>query len=281
MAPVNIDGTDIVDATIDGTSVRQITVDGDVVFETGPAAGTQMVVTDRTVGDVFMFSLTTPFDISTATQDTSFQPGGDLRAVHINKGGTFLHIGTSANETQQYNLSTAFDLTTATFDTQFSLSGSISGLDVANSGSRIYVTNQETSEVSQFDLSTPFDIDTRSLVSTESFSLSGFPVDVEVVDGGSRFYIVSTVGISEFTQFDLSTPFDISTRTQVNQVSLSPGNDQRGLSFKEDGSVLITTDRDSDVLREYQLSTPYDITTASEVDNIPSPTSDNIGVDLN
>jgi len=32
MAPVNIDGTDIVDATIDGTSVSQITVDGDVVF---------------------------------------------------------------------------------------------------------------------------------------------------------------------------------------------------------------------------------------------------------
>jgi hypothetical protein len=61
MAPVSIDGTDIVEATIDGTSVSQITVDGTVVFD--PSFSPAAVVYNPDSNDLDNFT----GDLSNAT----------------------------------------------------------------------------------------------------------------------------------------------------------------------------------------------------------------------
>lgn len=280
MAPVNIDGTDITAATIDGTTVSQITVDGDVVFSTGTTRGFQMVVGDRTVGDVFMFSLSTAYDLSTATQDTSFNPGGDIRAVHINPDGTTLHVANKNGSFKQFSLSTAFDLNTATLSQDLSFNSRLSGIEFGDGGTRMYISNEGTGTIEQFTLSSPFDGSTRSSISKETgFNLGGGTCASVLADSGTRFYVTKNNG-SNVAQFDLSTAFDISTRSLVQTAELPNTADNRGLGFQQDGTTLICDDDDNDVLHEFELSSAYDISTASEVDTISSPSGDNMGLDL-
>jgi len=102
MAPVNIDGTDIVEATIDGTNVSQITVDGDTVFS------------NSSIGEILRYKFDDSSDTTTAIDSV-----GGANAT-INGGATYTTssaVGsnalefdgdddfTQANSQQSYNIS--------------------------------------------------------------------------------------------------------------------------------------------------------------------------------
>ena len=88
------------------------------------------------------------------------------------------------------------------------------------------------------------------------------PVGVFIHPQGTKFYIlVLGSGIKEM---DLSTPYDISTRSSFTaSLSLGTGNDApRNMFFKPDGLKLWVADTD-DFLYEYTLTTAWDISTGS------------------
>ncbi len=137
-APVAQDDTGVVneDATLvvaDGTnltSVDSATVDGSplnvasqlpamrgITFNTD---GTKMFLTGTESRAVSEYHLTTAFDVSTASLDSSFSVSSEETApmsVKFNNDGTKMFVtGVSSDKVHEYTLSTAFDVSTASFE---------------------------------------------------------------------------------------------------------------------------------------------------------------------
>ena len=67
----------------------------------------------------------------------------------------------------------------------------------------------------------------------------------------------------EVNEYDLSTPWDISTASSLQPFSIGAQDiTPEGLFFKPDGTKMYVIGRSSDAVHEYDLSTPRDVTTA-------------------
>jgi hypothetical protein len=70
-------------------------------------------------------------------------------------------------------------------------------------------------------------------------------------------------GDDYFSQYTLTTPWDISTKTDFKSISQSGESNCQGISIKDDGTVLYIVGSTGDGIDYYTLSTPWDITTRS------------------
>jgi sugar lactone lactonase YvrE len=202
------------------------------------------------------------FDVS--PQDTV--PSG---LVFKPDGSQLYVVGLSNANVYQYSLSTAFDVSTASFVQSFDVSpqdGAPEGLVFKPDGSQLYVTGRSNANVSQYSLSTAFNISTASFV--QSFDVSpqvGSPKGLVFKPDGSQLYVVGNTNDSVF-QYGLSTAFDVSTASFIRSFDVSPQDgDPTGLAFKPDGSQLYVIGRTNTNVYQYSLSTAFDVSTASFV----------------
>lgn len=114
-------------------------------------------------------------------------------------------------------------------------------------------------KVTQFNLSTPFDLSTIISSTLSPSVLPGNGFEPIFVDNGNKMYVTRyNSGITNSIQcFNLSTPFDISTATLHSTASISVTNK---CQVSEDGTKLIIRVGTSS-FREYTFQTPYDLTT--------------------
>ena len=143
------------------------------------------------------------------------------------------------------------------------------GLYLTSNGSKLFATTSGayTSVVREYNLSTPYNISTISLVNT--FDPPEFGTDGQNAtfnNNGNSLYIV---GGGNVRQYSLSTPFSLSSVSYVRQRSLSADAVVTGstydMQFNNDGTkmfVLSATSNDNKLV-EYNLSTAYNIGTAS------------------
>ena len=129
--------------------------------------------------DVFEFSLSTPWDITTVGLTTVYEVSEDtsISGLHIGAGGTIMYLtGYTNDDIFQYSISTAWDLTsTVALTTSKSINEDGFGQSRRNlcspDGTRMFVTDDSGEDLGQYELSTPFDVSTAGL--TTSFH-SGF-----------------------------------------------------------------------------------------------------------
>ena len=97
---------------------------------------------------------------------------------------------------------------------------------------------------------------------------------------GSKLYVVAVVD-NFILEYSLSTPYDVSTGTYNDNLSLSYNS--YCMSFNDDGTKLYVTDASNGWVREYNLSTAYDVSTAVYNDylNVSSQDTVPIGVAFN
>jgi len=117
--------------------------------------------------DVYQYSLSTPWDISTASYDNvSYSVGSedpDVYALYFKPDGTAFYVaGASNNAVFQYSLSTPWDISTASYTGKSGSAGTDnpSGLSFSSDGSKCYVTDRDDDRVLQHTLSTSWDIST-------------------------------------------------------------------------------------------------------------------------
>jgi sugar lactone lactonase YvrE len=149
--------------------------------------GTKMFIGSSNTNGVFQYSLSSGFDLSTASYDSvSFDPSSqesNVQGIQFNNDGTKMYIiGTANNTVFQYSLSTGFNLSTASYDSvSFSVASqntTAQGLEFNNDGTKLFVVdNEPTEEVYQYDLTTGFDISTASY--------SNIKLDVSSQDSGT------------------------------------------------------------------------------------------------
>ena len=127
-----------------------------------------MYVTNRENDDISVvdtvkqYSLSTPFDISTATltSSTLLTNIDKPHAIHFKTDGKVMYVVDNGSLTiEQYNLTTAWDTSTLVHDDNFAISdeNQLRSLAFKYDGTRMYVTGNETEVIQQFTLSTPWD----------------------------------------------------------------------------------------------------------------------------
>lgn len=219
--------------------------------------GSKMYVVSSAPDTVFQYSLSTAYNMSTASYDSvSFSISGQLsdpNGIFLGDSGTKMYvIGSSTDKVFQYSLSTAYDLSTATYDSvEFSVSSQETlpqDLYFNPDGTKMYIVGF-TDKVFQYTLSTAYDLSTASYDSVE-FSVTSqasLPTAVVVSSEGSKMYVVDR-STDDVFQYSLSTAFDIGTASydSVSFSTTAQTTNPQGLNFNADGTkmyVLMDNDR--------------------------------------
>jgi len=223
--------------------------------------GSQLYVIGTGSLSVHQYSLSTAYDISTASFSRSFSVSSQdtsPQGLTFKPDGSQMYVTGRVNDSvYQYALSTAFDISTASFSQSFSVSsqdGVPAGLVFKPDGSQLFVVGRGNSSVFQYGLSTAYDISTASF--SQSFDVSsqdGRPEGLDLNPDGSQLYVVGR-GNDSVYQYGLSTAFDISTASFSRSFSVSPQDTfPTGLVFKPDGSQLYVTGNSNDSVYQYAV----------------------------
>ena len=165
-----------------------------------------------------------------------------------------------------------------------SVTTALRGINFNPDGTKMYVTEgQGTEEVLQYSLSTAYDVNTATLVSTTTLTNINLPHAIEFKSDGTMMYVIDNTG-TRVEQFTLSTAWDTSTLSHDEDFSVSGENQLRGLAFKPDGTRMYVIGAQQEIVYQYTLSTPWDVTTATkttESDDFTSDESDPRNVQFN
>lgn len=200
---------DISTATVNNTKVVHLSggnnshVPTQVVFNND---GTKMFIVNHAGRKtVDYWSLTTAFDVSTATFDGAYSlTGKEQRAnsIAFNNDGTRMFIAGIGNLSQvrihEISLDTAFDLSSGTTllnsEDMNSFQSHIDGVTFNYDGTKMYTITRVTDAqdlMSQFKLTTPYDVSTLSLEGTYTVnSVSVGSTEVVFSNDGSKMFII-------------------------------------------------------------------------------------------
>jgi len=108
--------------------------------------GTKMYAGGRDSDRVYQYSLSTAFDVSTASYDNVSldisAKEASLTSIFFDTAGDKLFIlGFNSDSLHQYNLSSAYDLTTATFSSTLATPAGALGASVSYDGTKVYIGN--------------------------------------------------------------------------------------------------------------------------------------------
>ena len=235
--------------------------------------GSKMYMVGETNDNAHQYSLSTAFDLSTASYDSvsfsfSSQDTAPYDIAFNNDGSKMYMSGTSSSSLYQYSLSTAYNLSTASYD---SVSFSVSSQDTFprdiafnNDGTKMYMIGTSNNNVHQYSLSTAFNLGTASYdsVSLSVSSQEGGPTSITFSNDGSKLYVAGLISDSVH-QYTLSTAFDLSTAS-YDSVSFSVTSEDgvpTSITFNDDGSKMYMVGGSTDTV--YQYSTGSTVTTGS------------------
>jgi sugar lactone lactonase YvrE len=225
-----------------------------------------LFVIGNNTDSVFQYTLTTAWDISTASYASkSFSVASQETAPNgiafSDDGLSFYAIGSSSDSVNQYTLSIAWDISTASYASKsFSVAsqdGLPTGMAFSYDGTKFYISGFASDTLYQYNLSTAWD------VSTASYSSNSF--NIAAIDGSTRgLYVAPTgnklwfMGLEADIVFelDLSTAFDLSTAA-YNSVSFSvTSQDSTPLDmfFKADGSKMYVIGITTDTIYQYSTA---------------------------
>ncbi|WP_027307133.1 autotransporter outer membrane beta-barrel domain-containing protein [Candidatus Pelagibacter communis] len=234
--------------------------------------GSIMYITNRVANHdayIVQYSLSTPFDISTATRTfvdgagtkltcstdmqlphaIEFKPDGTRMFITTNKD----HSGNPGVAVYQFKLTTAWD--TSTLDCEKIFEVDITGvgnedqvrtLTFKPDGTRMFVGGKTQDKIREYILTTPFDL--RSGVSVGSLSASlasssdGGMRNIQLHSDGSILYVAGD-GNNNIHKYTLSTPWDITTisSTSTEYELGSRVSHMRGFIFTANFTKLFVT----------------------------------------
>lgn len=204
--------------------------------------GTKMYFTGYTNDRVYEYDLSTAWDLNTLTYvqqlTISAQATQPMGLFFSTDGTSMFVLNETTDQCLLYTLSTAWDISTAVYNSALGLSGvgltSPWDLYISNDGLNLYITGRSQTSIYQYSLSTPWSFVGASFVRSLSVSSSFTnPTGIYFKPNGTKMYVGSQATDS-IHEFDLSTPWDISTAvisTSTGVIDTAP----QGLYFNESG----------------------------------------------
>jgi sugar lactone lactonase YvrE len=275
--------------------VAQDTTPGEFCFSSD---GTKCYVIGTVSNTAYQYTLSTPWDISTATwslKSFSFNvPDSNVQGIYITPDGINLYfMGSTIDRIFQYILTTPWDISTArqpnVYDTSTQVaSTTITGVRYGDSGTKMYVLSSTTAEVVfQYTLSTAYDITTASYAS-KSLTITtqdGLMTDIAFSSDGTKLYACGDTNNTIY-QYTLGTAWDISTGTYASKSLSVAAQDTsiKGFVFGNNGTTGYIVATLNDRIYQYTFSTAWDISTgtyASKAVIISGQTSEAQGICFN
>ena len=226
--------------------------------------GTKLFVLGNGGDDVGEYTLSTAYDISTASFVDSFSVSTQLslpRGLFFKPDGTkFYAVGTSTDKVFQYSMTTAWDVSTASYESKEFLVSSqeISpfGLSFKTDGTKMYVLGMTSRSVFQYTLSTAWDVSTASYdsVSYSVSSLGTLPVCVVFNNTGTELYTTSADNAQFVRIHTLTTAWDISTASHTGSLDTSgdvTASQIGGLVFANSGQKMYFSQQSNDTIYQY------------------------------
>jgi sugar lactone lactonase YvrE len=187
--------------------------------------GLNMYVNGASGDDVNQYTLSTAFNVSTATFVRLFSTSAQDSSpndIFFKPDGLSMFVMGGTNDTVfQYTLSSAFDISTASYASKsFSVTSqeaTPTGLWFKPDGTVMYVIGQTNDTVFQYTLGTAWDVSTASYASI-SFNISAQesnPNQVNLSADGLTMWILGTTG-DDINQYALGTAFNVSTAVFEN-----------------------------------------------------------------
>jgi len=222
--------------------------------------GLKMFIVGKSIDSVCEYSLSTAWDISTASYIQNFSVTTEdtlPESLFFSSDGTKMYVmGDSGNDINQYTLSTAWDISTSSYTRNYSVAAkdtSPKGIFFKTDGSKFFVAGVATAQIYTYLIGDGF-----FNVSTEETTPEGLFFKPD----GTKMYIIGSTG-DEVNEYSLSTAWDISTSSYTQNYSVAAKESApRGLCFSSDGTYMYHTGN-SDFVHQYTLSTPWNISTAS------------------
>jgi SpoU rRNA methylase family enzyme len=194
----------------------QETIPTDVAFNDD---GTKMFVLGYIGKDVNEYSLSTGFDVSTASYSQNFYIGDkedDPQGIAFNNNGTQLFVVGFTNKTiYKYALSTGFDVSTAVYSQLFSVAsqeGFPRGIAFNTDGTKMFIVGSTDDEINEYSLSTAFDLSAVTFV--DNFSVAtqdALPMGMAFNTDGTKMFIVGATG-------DAVYEYSVGTTSYTNQM---------------------------------------------------------------
>lgn len=232
------------------------------------------------------YSLTTPYDISTASVDSGnillVGSSGTYNRGSFNDDGTKFYVGVTST-LRQYTLSTAYDLSSASssFDT-LALPANNSSLTFNSAGTKFYTVSGTS--IYQYNMSTAYDITTASSAgSVDENSYNGGNTlgtiqDCVLSSDSSRMFLV-TSNDAAYTLY-MPQPGEISSLQHSGDFFGLSGQsaDPVSLAFNNDGTKFYALDSTSDNF--YQYTSTSNVGTDVTVYTCPPATAAKIKVSM-
>lgn len=196
----------------------QFSADGKKMYVTGQISGANY-------GTVFQYTLTTAWDISTATYASkSFEPSTESRSLFFKPDGSKVFFAYDNGTIETFSLSTPWDISTATTDTK------------------------------SFDYTSQFTVGGGGVTVTA----------VRFSSDGTKMILFGGFGTAKACEYTLSTAWDVTSATYVDSVSFTLSSTLTSGAFTSDGLVMfVSSDADKGTVLQYNLTTAWDISTAT------------------
>lgn len=241
--------------------------------------GTRMYITGVSTDAVYSYTLSTPWNVSTATFDFPPQSYFNVEAQEITPqdlffkpDGTKMYIvGNSSDRVHEYDLSAAWNVSTASYVQGFLLTAqetNPTGMYFSPDGIRMYIVGTVGDDINQYSLSSAWDISTASFVRLFSVATrEAGPQAVFFKPDGTKMYVIGNTS-DMIHEYNLSLAWDISTSSFLQNFSVQTQETApNGMFFKPDGTKMYVVGSVSDSVHEYNISSAWDISTASYVQN--------------
>ena len=213
--------------------------------------GTKMYHLDTGGDAVYEYNLSTAYDMSTASFVQSFSVVSQEttpRNLTFKPDGTKMYVtGQSSDSVHEYNLGTAWNISTAVFSQSFSVSAqhaAPSGIVFKSDGTKMFIVGSSADAVSEYILSTAWDVSTASF--SQSFSVAAQDVLPQVLafkPDGKKMYVTGTFNQDRVLEYTLSTAWDVSSASyfQAYTLPIYHGTTS-GIAFNGEGTKMFTTD---------------------------------------
>lgn len=236
--------------------------------------GSKLIITDDS-GELYQYNLSTAYDLSTASLDTTFVPSetDDFSLVNAfyNGDGSRIYVTTDSSDNQAfyiYDLSTNYDIGTASFNkTNAFMDTSAPQEEVrfsfADNGNRFYIIEGtfDAAFIHSAIVDTAYDLDTAHHYEvTAPYNEYNFAWFVSMAWGksGQKLYLVENNGVIH--EFNTAVPYD-ETNLTLNKTADISGNvsgEIFDIEWVNSGSRLIIGE-DAETVHEFTAGTDFDI----------------------
>jgi hypothetical protein len=217
------------------------------------ADGTKVYVADKITDKIHQYALSTAWDITTISYTNKSYDIVDVEGIVINEDGTIVLVATTnttPDRIKRLNLSTPWDISTATTEVTYYTMGTqgeaVTSVELwANAdGTRLYSVSISTDIISQYTLTTPWDLSTITFIGAfNANSIDGGVVAFCLSNDGTTLFIGGNLSLYVY-QCVLTTPWDITTAV-YGLISLPVGkyvSSVASLFLNSDSNILYVSD---------------------------------------